>query len=304
MNTATRQTYSNNAKRIQRRMEALFIGSIYKALINQTKFFIRLARDNGTSYAMSRMPVMDSVMSEVIENIHLKAGLFAARETRKNIMRETARSAGAAKGFQSSLQLKRSFGFNERMTADIQEYFRLHLLEEAVLPISATTKERIQTVLNRAVAEGWGVDTVIEELQGEVFREMTRNRARTIVRTETVRAMNYGTLAAANDSEFEQEKYWIAVNDNRTRRTHRHVTGVDGERRDLTAPFSNDLQFPGDPNGEAKETINCRCTIAIRAKRDANGRLIPKKREQGLLISLAQRLNEVYRRIAAVLSSF
>ena len=308
MNQTQRRTYSSSAKRVQRRMEVLFIPSVYKVLKAQIKFFTSRVRIGiSPSAALNSMPVMDDKMAEIIESLHLKAGLFAARDARKVITRETAKSAGAAKGLysqlQPSLQLKRGgFGFNERMTREIQEYFRLHLLEKAVIPITATTRVRIETVLNKAAEEGWSVERILDELEGEGFLDMTRRRARTIVRTETVRASNFGTLAAADDSEFEQVKIWVAVDDPRTRRTHRHITGVDGEQRDLLNPFSNGLMFPGDPNGAASECVNCRCTMAIRAKRDAQGRLVPKKKP-GLIISLASRLTDLYRRIAAMLSS-
>jgi hypothetical protein len=118
------------------------------------------------------------------------------------------------------------------------------------------------------------------------------------VRTETVRASNYGALAAAHDSDFEYEKIWIEVKDNRTRRSHRHSTGVGHEQRGLLDSFSNGLMFPGDPNGPASETINCRCTIAFEAKRDSRGRLIPKKPAivRNLLVDALQ---GIYRRIAA-----
>jgi hypothetical protein len=194
------------------------------------------------------------------------------------------------------------FGFNERMTTDIIEYFRIHLLEKAVLPISQTTKDRIETVLKQGITEGWGVDRIVQEIESVEFREMTRRRAETIVRTETVRASNYGALAAAHDSDFEQEKVWIAVNDNRTRRTHKHGTGVDGEQRDLLQPFSNGLMFPGDPNGAGSETINCRCAIAFEAKRDADGRLIPKKKPAIVRNLLVDVIGNIYRRIAAFLT--
>jgi hypothetical protein len=204
---------------------------------------------------------------------------------------------------QAGIEYKRGgFGFNERMTTDIIEYFRIHLLEKAVLPISQTTKDRIETVLKQGITEGWGVDRIVQEIESVEFREMTRRRAETIVRTETVRASNYGALAAAHDSDFEQEKVWIAVNDNRTRRTHKHGTGVDGEQRDLLQPFSNGLMFPGDPNGAGSETINCRCAIAFEAKRDADGRLIPKKKPAIVRNLLVDVIGNIYRRIALYLN--
>lgn len=306
MNRTQRQAYASNELRVQKYIESKYLPSVYKALRQQIKFFTRLLKDGGVNYALTRFPLMDDNMASVVKQIHLDAGKYAARRARQEITRETVKRTGAAKGLdlrdEPSLQLKRTgFGFNERMISEIQEYFRLHLLEKAVLPISATTKARIETVLNKAVQEGWGVDRTIQELNSQEFLDMTKRRARTIVRTETVRASNFGTLAAAHHSEFEQVKIWIAVNDPRTRRSHKHGTGVDGEERDLLSPFSNGLMFPGDPDAPPEQTLNCRCTIAIRAKRDARGRLIPKKRE-GLLVSLASQLLNIGRRIASFLS--
>lgn len=319
MNRTQRQGYASNELRVQKYIESKYLPKVYKALRLQIKFFVRLLNEGGVNYALTRFPLMDENIASVVKSIHLDAGKYSARKTRQEITRETVKRTGAAKGLaggcEPSLQLKEGydempyplelkrtgFGFNERMVSEIQEYFRLHLLEKAVLPISATTKARIETVLNKAVVEGWGVDRIIQELQSSEFLDMTKRRARTIVRTETVRASNFGTLAAAHHSEFEQVKIWIAVNDARTRRSHKHGTGVDGEERDLLSPFSNGLMFPGDPDGPAEEVISCRCTIAIRAKRDARGRLIPKKRE-GLLVSLASQLLNIGRRIASIVS--
>lgn len=286
-------------------MASKFIAPVYKALLRQISSFTSDIKSGGLNYARSRlsMEVMNPQMAETIQDLYLKAGLFAAKETRKKLQDTASRSTRRGKFGHSPLQLKRGgFGFNERMTTDILEYFRLHLLEKAVLPISQTTIDRINTVLNKAIKEGWGVDEIVREIQSTEFREMTRRRAEMIVRTETVRASNYGALAAAHDSDFEYEKVWIEVKDNRTRRSHRHSTGVGGEERGLTETFSNGLMFPGDPNGAAGETINCRCAIAFEAKRDNNGRLIPKKKPAIVRNLLVDALSNIYRRIAAFLT--
>lgn len=298
MNQTQRNTYATLQKRVQEQMAAKFIGPVYKALLRQISSFTSDIKSHGLQYARSRlsMEVMNPQMAQVIQDMYLKAGLFAARQVRIR-----TKSEPHTKRMNERMQVKRvgGLGFNERMTTDIIEYFRLHLLEKAVLPISQTTIDRIETVLRKAVAEGWGVDEIVREIQSTEFREMTRRRAETIVRTETVRASNYGALAAAHDSEFEYEKIWIEVKDNRTRRSHRHATGVGGEQRGLTEPFSNGLMFPGDPNGPPGETINCRCAVAFEAKRDSNGRLIPKKKPAVVRNLLVDALNQIYRRIAA-----
>lgn len=305
MNRQQRSAYASNELRVQKYIESKYFSKVYKALRDQIKLFVRLLSDGGVNHALTRFPLMDDEIARLVKSIHLDAGKYAAGKARQEISRDIAMSAVANEkgvGNHDALTLKRTgFGFNERMVSEIQEYFRLHLLEKAVLPISATTKARIETVLNKAAEQGWGVGRIIQELNSQEFLDMTKRRARTIVRTETVRASNFGTLAAAHDSEFEQVKIWIAVNDARTRRTHRHVTGVDGEQRDILKPFSNGLMFPGDPDGPPEATINCRCVIAIRSKRDARGRLVPKKRE-GLLVSLASTLLNIGRRIASIFS--
>ena len=35
---------------------------------------------------------------------------------------------------------------------------------------------------------------------------------------------------------------------------------------DVEEKFSNGLMYPGDPNGMAKEVVNCRCALLQRAK--------------------------------------
>lgn len=282
-------------------MEKQFIAPVYKALRKQTSSFTELAKTYGLDRARSYLSstVMDDEMAKVIRNIYLKAGIYIAKKTRINERSQKSDSITIRYG----ITVKRgTMGFNERMTTDILEYFRLYLLEKAVLPISATTRERIETVLREGIKEGWGVEEIVRRLESEEFRDMTRRRATMIVRTETVRASNYAALAAIHDSEFEYEKVWIAVNDARTRDSHRHFLSVEGEPRDLLVPFSNGLMFPGDPEGPASETINCRCALAFEAKRDARGRLIPKKKPAIVRNLFVDAIRNVYRRVAAFLN--
>jgi len=39
----------------------------------------------------------------------------------------------------------------------------------------------------------------------------------------------------------------------------------------------NALRFPGDPEAAPETTINCRCSMAVVAKVNERGRLIPKQ---------------------------
>lgn len=87
-----------------------------------------------------------------------------------------------------------------------------------------------------------------------------------IARTEGHRIQCQAGMDAcykAKDMGADVVKQWDSTLDGRTRSSHRKV---DGEIRELDEPFSNGLQFPGDPSGVAEEVIHCRCALLERAR--------------------------------------
>jgi uncharacterized protein with gpF-like domain len=50
-------------------------------------------------------------------------------------------------------------------------------------------------------------------------------------------------------------KEWLSAGDAQVRETH----AIDGEVIGFDESFSNGLEYPGDPAGDAGEVINCRC---------------------------------------------
>ena len=127
-----------------------------------------------------------------------------------------------------------------------------------------TTREGIREVIAAAIREGWGQDKTAEALR-ILYDQFKGARAKTIARTETARAINWGqrehVQEAARRWGMEVKRRWVAVMDERTRPTH---AAAHGQLRDLHEPFEVGgayLMFPGDPNGPAGETINCRCTV-------------------------------------------
>jgi uncharacterized protein with gpF-like domain len=64
---------------------------------------------------------------------------------------------------------------------------------------------------------------------------------------------------------------------------------MHGQRVDFDSPFidprnNEPLTQPGDPSAHPGDTVNCRCTMRLIAKRDERGRLIPKRRSPGITI--------------------
>lgn len=86
-------------------------------------------------------------------------------------------------------------------------------------------------------------------------------RAVRVARTMSTAAANGGKMEGWKQSEVVTGKKWRSAGGSRTRKTHRKA---NGQVKPLDEPFEvgkSKLMYPGDPSGEAKEIVNCRCTM-------------------------------------------
>lgn len=120
-------------------------------------------------------------------------------------------------------------------------------------------------------------DAQIESAVSRYRTNMLRLRAETIARTEAQRITHqasddaYGQAVRRGDLNADQlEGEWIATRDPRTRDSH---AAMHGQRQPWGEPFisgaGNELRFPGDPEADGKETINCRCTRVVHLRPSA-----------------------------------
>ena len=275
----SKQLHKDQLNTLLNNLEKRFVGPVYKTLRKQYSSFIKDIENGGVDYARRRISttIANVDIGKVIERIHRTAGIYMANKTLSALKRINANKV-EKKAIPINWQCKYAvFGFNAEWVAEILEYFRQHLLEKVVIGVSNTTRARLLEILDQATANGWSNDQIVDKLND---LEEIRNRARKIVRTETVKAANYGVLLGADKYDFEVVKEWISIPDNRRRHSH---ALVDSQLRELTDKFSNGLYFPGDPNGEPGEVINCRCSLTIIPKRDEDGRLIPKKKDSPII---------------------
>ena len=171
--------------------------------------------------------------------------------------------------FQTELELYfRQLGFN-----------RIQLVHQSYL-------EDIYRLFNDNMKAGM----TFKETTDEIHRLMRSPRfyrwqAERIARTETTAAANYAAIQSGRVTGFVMEKQWISAQDARTRRKpkadydHYFMNGkrVGLKEKFLFNPNSlniDQLEYPGDPKGQAGNIINCRCTVAVVPKRDKNGNLI------------------------------
>ena len=134
----------------------------------------------------------------------------------------------------------------------------------SVESMTRTTRRRTARVISLAVRQpNASVASVAAAIRADSGSRYTRARALTIARTETHSAASYATIKAVEESGHDPgsiTKVWVALQDGITRDTHASVHGTRKSIDDLFSVGASSMRYPGDPNGAAREVVNCRCT--------------------------------------------
>ncbi len=270
-----RRNFISEYTRVNRTFENAYSPKVKRALHVKVKAVISDLQSGGYQHAIAGLhtDVGNAALQSVISDLYREVGLRHARLNHRRLVAEQ----------------KKGLGFNEVWTKFVQDYLARFLLQKITFEVSHTTRNALLKVLSQGVEEGMGIDQMVSLLKEWPFE---RYQAARIVRTEVNRAANVGATAQESTAEYEQQKIWIAVNDNRTRgkkpgehANHVALNGTTIDKGDVFVdPINGDqLEFPGDPKASAASTINCRCSVAYVNKRDANGELVPKRKTTAVI---------------------
>ena len=143
--------------------------------------------------------------------------------------------------------------------------------------LNKTTKKRVSTIVAKALKEFEDlgiVNPVAGTPEGDkFFKELSKNintvlggqslnRAKTIARTEVVKASSWSQQRAAKSTGKTLEKEWVSRRDGVVREAH---FILDNQRVPADSFYLYNgvkLDFPADPKAPAALTVNCRCTEA------------------------------------------
>lgn len=139
-----------------------------------------------------------------------------------------------------------------RVMAAMQD--RLQVLASQV---TTTTRNIMESqILEGGVQAGESIDDLAARLR-TVFADLSTWRASLIARTEVVSGYNASAHTVARESGVVASRQWLATGDRRTRPSHRAQNGYVLQR--LEERYPNGCLYPGDPNADPAETVNCRC---------------------------------------------
>lgn len=138
--------------------------------------------------------------------------------------------------------------------------------------------EAAVTELAAGLDAGEDIDALRARLRALFSRDGSQlgdTREERIARTESNRAWNAATLAAAEDMTGEGRplvKQWECRRDTKVREAH---DDADGQIRLLDEPFTVGgvaMRYPGDPAAPPGLTVNCRCILRLAPERQASAR--------------------------------
>lgn len=119
--------------------------------------------------------------------------------------------------------------------------------------ICNVTRAQLQAVLAEGLEKTSSPDKIAAELR-KAYAGMSARRSYTIARTEVMSASNFASHRAATHLGMATTKMWISSRDYRVRDSHRNL---DGQKVGINEKFSNELHYPCEPGGAAREVINC-----------------------------------------------
>ncbi len=131
--------------------------------------------------------------------------------------------------------------------------------KNAINGINATTWDELKASLGEGLKNGESYEAMADRVKA-IYKDASMGRAETIALTETNAAVNAGRNNAMKTAGVAR-KGWKTSHLENTRATHIANEAFSDENNGIPIDdtWPNGCDYPGDPDGEPGETINCRC---------------------------------------------
>lgn len=181
------------------------------------------------------------------------------RASQATVARITVTLRDVARSFSSRAVIGTAFvPFGQGLNDVVERYLKTHVPRLADR-LSTATRRRVMAEIIQGLRDGEGFADIASRVRS-VYSNWQRSRPGLIAETEV------GMISALSEwSTLDQIpgienifKVWITRQDDRVRETHeiQHE-----EKRPWRDRFRNGLLYPREPQGPAREVINCRCLL-------------------------------------------
>jgi hypothetical protein len=191
---------------------------------------------------------------------------------------KTAITAGVIAGRSSAsiaADFKGAIGLTETQVKAVDNYRRmLETADRTALRRQLRDRRFDPSVENAASGKKPLTTAQIDRMVDRYRERYLKFRATTIARTEAHTALNAGNHLAWQQivsdgkvSANQVRRDWNYVHDKRVRHAHATLPSLNPDGVGLNQPFASELGpilYPGDPNADPANTINCRCVVTAR----------------------------------------
>lgn len=174
---------------------------------------------------------------------------------------------------------RENIGLTQRQERAVRNYQRaLEELDTAALDRRLRDR-RFDGKVSRAIQDGRPLNKKDVDRLTKRYRERyIKYRAEVIARTESLRAVSMGQQEAMNQAlqsgaidGTSLRKYWVTARDERVRNSHSLIPDLNPDGVPVDGSFTTPLgplRYPRDPMGSAANTIQCRCAVVYRMKKE------------------------------------
>jgi len=240
-----------------------------KALDGQIKNVIKSINEDGLSSAIALLPI--TIEPKLMNTAYIKAYELVGVSQGKWV---TDWMTIFEKPIKSGIPIhsKKLLAFgSEFWRRKMREFLMIHGALK-VKEVDETTINLIRRLLVKYQSQGLSVIDQARQMVKDLSNaSYNKNRALVIARTESTTAANYTSLTAGKEANYETEKEWLSIEDNRTRDSHRVANGDKAGMDEFFIVNGEEMLYPGDPNGSASNIISCRCSVLVIPLLDSDG---------------------------------
>jgi hypothetical protein len=199
--------------------------------------------------------ILKDPMNRFLEKLWIKTGSIFAVQTDRRIR---------AKGKEITGEIELKAGEVDFWEDRFRHYYNGRS-QSKLKQIMDTQTEIVNGLIDKVLEQGVIDGSGIPELQRRMINELTdgltminRYQAERIARTEVIGSSNKGSFEAADLTGLCSGKAWRTSGLPGVRPSHmgNEQMGEVG----MNFIYTGNCKYPGDPEGEAGEIINCRCT--------------------------------------------
>ena len=255
-------------KALANRLETVYREALQTAVKNEQVWIDKLASLPADSPLEKRTAFANEAIRRGEQVKRISAEIAKAGDTARNIINgEMTNIYGLNYDF-SNYSINRLTGLDLDWTVYDRNQIGV-LMQENQSPFTKIAYNNLEnsTEISRRLQNQLLQGTVLGESQQKIIQRIrsvtgyNAMRAKRIAQTERVRVQSearFKGMEEAAEMGLGMQKQWHSRMDERVRDDHAAITG---DIVDYDEPFANGLMFPGDPNGEPAEVINCRCAM-------------------------------------------